>query len=195
MSPTKPRLSLRRVLFASSWVLAVALAGCGSPPPPPPPPTLPPPKPVEVKPETPTSADGAEPFVYAYSAVGKRDPFHNPIDDLTGTEGVPSNNPNCSQPLCKWDLDQLKLVGIVTGMSNPVAMVEDPQGVGHLVKRNAFMGKKGGRVTQIKRDEVVVTEIARGGDGRPHPSNIEIKIGNEDAAIENADLLQSDSGD
>jgi type IV pilus assembly protein PilP len=40
-----------------------------------------------------------------------------------------------------------------------MAMVEDPMGRGHIVRRNTRVGRQGGKVTQILRDEVIVTEV------------------------------------
>ncbi len=112
---------------------------------------------------------------YAYNPVGKRDPFRSPIEELsrsTNTAQVAS----CSDPLCAWDLDQLKLVAVVTGDANPIAMVEDPLGRGHIVRRNARMGRQGGRVTQILRDSVTVTEyIPSEGKVIPNPVSIQLK--------------------
>jgi type IV pilus assembly protein PilP len=50
-------------------------------------------------------------------------------------------------------------VAVVTGDANPMAMVEDPAGRGHIVRRNTRMGRQGGKVTQILREEVIVTEV------------------------------------
>ena len=185
------------VSFACGSLLA--LVACSSPPPPPPPPPTPPAPPKVEAPPPPkeeAKADAPPPFVYAYNPSGKRDPFHNPIDDLTqGEQRQPIEAIKCNQPLCRWDLDQLKLVAIVTGMSSPVAMVEDPGGVGHLVRRNTFMGKKGGRVTQIKRDEVTVTEIYRGSDNKPHATQIPLHLAADANVAEAVNLLENDSGE
>lgn len=107
----------------------------------------------------------ASPYVYTYNPLGKRDPFRSPMEDLhrASQDTVASA---CSDPLCQWDLDQLKLVAVVTGDSNPMAMVEDPMGRGHVIRRNARMGKQGGKVTQILRDSVTVTEYFPGTDGK-----------------------------
>jgi type IV pilus assembly protein PilP len=185
-----------------SLAVTMGLVACDSPPPPPAP-KQPPPAPKAAEPAKVDSAakpvdSAAAPYAYSYNPVGKLDPFHNPIDDLVATSNgaTTTTTSSCNQPLCRWDLDQLKLVGIVSGMANPVAMMEDPQGIGHFVRRNSFVGKRGGRVTQIKRDEVVVTEIFKGPDGKPHPNNIDMKIsGVANDTIEATDLLEGDVGE
>lgn len=173
-----------------------ALAACDSAPPPSP-------KPkaavaaAQAKEEPKAEAKEEAPgFVYAYVPSGKRDPFRSPLDDLTGADRAGAVIQSaCNQPLCKWDLDQLQLVGVISGMSNPIAMVQDPQGVGYLVRRNSFMGKKGGRVTQIKHDSLVVTEIVRGGDGKPHPNEIPMHMAAEQASPNDQDLLESEGSE
>lgn len=116
-------------------------------------------------------------YVYSYSPVGKRDPFRSPIEDLQRSKRNPAASP-CNEALCQWDLDQLRLVAVVTGDSNPIAMVEDPMGRGHIVRRNAKMGRQGGKVTQILRDSVTVTEYLPGGaDGKviSNPVSLQLK--------------------
>ena len=154
--------------------LALALAGCGNEKPAPARP--PPPKPTVAAPAADAKQAVVESSVnYSYNPVGKRDPFRSPLEELRGTreEGLVQA---CSEPLCAWDLDQLKLVAVVTGDANPIAMVEDPQGRGHIVRRNARMGRQGGRVTQILRDSVTVTEyIPTEGKVIPNPVSLQLK--------------------
>jgi type IV pilus assembly protein PilP len=138
-----------------SGALALALVGCGEEPPPPPPVV---PKRTQEAPKE-KAAVAAPTYVYEYNPVGKRDPFRSPIEDMAREAPQPGQQvAACNEPLCQWDIDQLKLVAVVTGDANPMAMVEDPMGRGHVVRRNTRMGRQGGKVTQILRDEVIVTE-------------------------------------
>ena len=112
---------------------------------------------------------------YAYNPVGKRDPFRSPIEELSRTTNA-TQVTACNEPLCAWDLDQLKLVAVVTGDANPIAMVEDPLGRGHIVRRNARMGRQAGLVTQILRDSLTVTEyVQTEGKRIPNPVIIQLK--------------------
>ena len=144
-----------------SGALALVLAGCAEDAPPPPA-------------RTPARAQNAESqkekasetpvaavtYSYNYNPVGRRDPFRSPIEDLkVDTRQSEDSGKGCTEPLCQWDIDQLKLVAVVTGDANPMAMVEDPMGRGHIVRRNTKMGRQGGKVTQILREEVIVTEV------------------------------------
>lgn len=138
-------------------------------------------KPAEA---APVAASGPA-YVYSYSPVGKRDPFRSPeVERAKQTTTVTT----CTEALCQWDLDQLKLVAVVTGDANPMAMVEDPLGRGHIVRRNAKMGRQGGKVTQILRDSVTVTEYLPGGaDGKviSNPVSLQLRAENPQAPVYN----------
>ena len=56
-------------------------------------------------------------------------------------------------------------MAVVTGLEDPVAMVEAPNGVGYSVRRGACIGKNGGIVAAVRSGEVVVTEWAVRADG------------------------------
>ncbi len=143
-----------------SGALALALAGCGEDAPPPAPAKAAPAKTAEPQKDKAAEASVATTtYVYNYNPVGKRDPFRSPIEDMVRETPQPGLPVACNEPLCQWDIDQLKLVAVVTGDANPLAMVEDPLGRGHIVRRNTRMGRQGGKVTQILRDEVIVTEV------------------------------------
>ena len=108
------------------------------------------------------SAEAAAPE-WSYSSVGKRDPFRSFLADLTSVEKTASTR--CSTPLGRFELEQLKLVAVVTGLDDPVAMVEAPGGVGYSLKRGACVGRNGGVVSVVRSGEVVVSEWAIRADG------------------------------
>lgn len=163
---------------ATMTIAALALAACEEAPPPPPPPApaaAPAAAVAAPEPEAPVAAQAPAPYVYTYNPVGKRDPFRSPLEEL-GPNPNPGPVTTCTEPLCAFDLDQLKLVAVVTGDANPVAMVEDPAGRGHIVRRNTRMGRQGGKVTQILRDSVTVTEVFSGsGEIIKNPVTLQLK--------------------
>jgi type IV pilus assembly protein PilP len=112
------------------------------------------PAPEEKKPETPD---------WAYSSVGKRDPFRSFLAELDRAAGGLATR--CATPLGRFEIEQLKLVAVVTGLEDPVAMVEAPTGVGYSVRRGACIGKNGGVVSAVRSGEVVVAEWAMRADG------------------------------
>jgi type IV pilus assembly protein PilP len=161
--------------------LALALGACDDAPRPPAPAAAPPVAAAAAAPAAEAPAAAAEvpvpappPYVYTYNPVGKRDPFRSPVDELGPVNPGPVSSRN--EPLCAFDLDQLKLVAVVTGDANPLAMVEDPVGRGHIVRRNTRMGRQGGKVTQILRDSVTVTEVFSGnGEIIKNPVMLQLK--------------------
>ncbi|MBX5482716.1 MAG: pilus assembly protein PilP [Myxococcaceae bacterium] len=145
------------------------------------------------KPKAQTAATGTEiatTVQYSYNPISKRDPFRAPDEILLPSRlagaGAVSG---CNEPLCQWDLEQLKLVAVVTGDANPIAMVTDPQGVGYLVKRNSRIGKLGGRVTSILRDGITVTEYWTQPNGESKPIQKPLKLLNEKSGKPEMDLL------
>lgn len=108
---------------------------------------------------------------FVYSAIGKRDPFRSPLDDL-----IVNHVSEGRCPLCRWQVDQLKLVAVITGTGSPMAMVEDPNGVGHVVRQGMVIGKQAGRVSTIQRDQLVVTETSHDPFGKLIRSRILLKI-------------------
>lgn len=88
---------------------------------------------------------------YRYDPVGKPDPFE-PFDFSKIGVLIPTS------PLQQFELSQLKLVGIIWGIPDARALVEDPVGKGYVVQRGTKIGKNDGTVIRILSDEVVVLE-------------------------------------
>jgi len=62
-------------------------------------------------------------------------------------------------PLERFELNQLKIVGIVWDMKEPRAMVEDTTGLGYTIKVGAPIGANDGVVKAIHRNEIIVEEF------------------------------------
>jgi type IV pilus assembly protein PilP len=126
-------------------VAALALvAGCGdkittsSSTPPPPvqrgtavPDAGPPPAPVR------TQELGENDFV---ESDRNRDPFRSFVTTFVEQGKKPAANQR-SVLLSQYAIDELKLVGIVTGGDYPRAMMVDPNGKGWVIKRGDFVGR------------------------------------------------------
>jgi type IV pilus assembly protein PilP len=70
---------------------------------------------------------------------------------------------------------------VITGLEDPVAMVEAPTGVGYSVRRGACIGKNGGSVAAVRTGEVVVTEWAVRADGTRDRAQTIIRLPKEAA--------------
>jgi type IV pilus assembly protein PilP len=110
----------------------------------------------------------------AYSSVGKRDPFKSFLGDLGASVGAVTTR--CSTALGRFELDQLRLVAVITGLADPLAMVEAPTGVGYSVRKGACIGKNGGVVATIRTGEVVVTEWAMRADGTREKTETALRL-------------------
>lgn len=62
-------------------------------------------------------------------------------------------------PLERFELNQLKIVGIVWDTKEPRAMVEDSTGLGYTIRVGAPIGANDGVVKAIHRNEIVVEEF------------------------------------
>ena len=177
---------MRRILAAA---LAGALgAACGDNKPPPAPARKTEPKPAPVAAVEEPKAEPVQ-SIYVYTPIGKRDPFQNvfAVREVTKVK-MPGRKPT---PLQKWSIDQMRLSMTMTGTSSPFAMIEDPEGRGHAVRLGDFVGQNWGKVTAIKRDEIIVTEtITDHTTGRVYPSNITMKIPKSEAEQRADELLR-----
>ena len=101
--------------------------------------------------------------VYSYNPNNKRDPFRSFL--ATGTGGdIIDNIPRT--PLQKYEIGQYNLTAIIWGVDRPRALVEDPEGVGHVMEIGTYIGKKWGKVEAIEEGVVVVTEELQTVDGQ-----------------------------
>ncbi len=170
--PVWPRLGWRVCVgFAAHLGLVVlvglVLGACGEDPPKKKP--KPAPKKVAKKPapaKAPAAkaeaapADEASEIAYAYSPIGKRDPFRSLFEDRV------IKDPEQRTELQTYEVDQLKLVAVVSRIATPYAMVEDPSGKGHTLTRGTLIGKNWGRIAEINPECVVIKEEYRDYTGR-----------------------------
>jgi type IV pilus assembly protein PilP len=149
---------------------ALAIAGCGGTGAPKSPPVK---KakatPAAGSPATEVAAATAPPVAKAaddgwvYSAAGRRDPFRSFLAEFSKDSSAFTSR--CPGPLGKLELEQFRLVAVITGLEDPIAMVELPGGKGYVVRRGSCIGKNGGVVAAVRKGEVVVTERRVRADG------------------------------
>ena len=88
------------------------------------------------------------------SPVGRRDPFR-PF--TLNTRSSPRRRENLS-PLERFELGQLKLVGVIWNVKEQSAMVEDSTGLGYTVRIGTAIGPNDGKVKLIKPSEIIIEE-------------------------------------
>lgn len=89
-----------------------------------------------------------------YSPVGKPDPFR----PWGLTVAAPPRPKETLSPLERYELGQLKLVGVIWNIREPKAMVEDSAGLGYVLRIGTPIGPNEGKVKAIKPSEVVIEE-------------------------------------
>jgi Tfp pilus assembly protein PilP len=150
-----------RILIAAIALLAGGVAGCAKEEPPP---QLVVQKVVpkaQAKPSEgakPAGVQAAKPSPAFYNPAGKRDPFlpFLKVDTKAvraGMEKVP--------PLQRYELGELKFVGVIWGPKGAYALVEDAEGKGYTVAVGTRIGRGGGIVTRISDGEILVKEEFR----------------------------------
>jgi len=160
MTPKTVRSLL--ILLMASCLIAGGIAGCSKEEPAPQPVVR-----IAVPKETSKPGDEGKPAdvqaakpaaVLLYSSAGKRDPFVpflkiEPKEVRAGMDNVP--------PLQRYDLGELKFVGVIWGPKGAFGLVEDAEGKGYTVMVGTRIGRGGGVVTRILDGEILVKEEFR----------------------------------
>jgi type IV pilus assembly protein PilP len=113
-----------------------------------------------------------------YNPQGKIDPFQ-PIFNNEPTKQAPKvHQTDCiSNPVLEGvDMSQLKLTGIVMTERQPIALVQEADGKGHILKENVCFGRYGGKVERILNDRLIVREERQDATGQLQVKKIELKL-------------------
>ena len=84
----------------------------------------------------------------------QRDPFRPFVLEIRPKKRDVDN----LSPLERYEVGQLKLVGIIWDIPDPRAMVEDTAGLGYVIKLGTPIGRNDGKVKLIGPKEVVIEE-------------------------------------
>ena len=117
---------------------------------------------------------------YRYNPAGKRDPFLSPFaaasEQMTPEEA--------KTPLQRFELGQLKLVGVIWEANEPKALIEDSGGLGYIATRGTPIGAKGGVIKAIEPKRVVVEEYQTDFYGKRQVQERELQLFVADSAQE-----------
>lgn len=108
---------------------------------------------------------------YTYQTKGRRDPFEpyrhiSPI--LEENHG----------PLMAYDLEQLSVVAVVWDTGTSRALIADPRGDTHMVRKGTPIGKNDGLVIHIGDNMVLVKETYIDFAGETTTNDVELRIRN-----------------
>jgi type IV pilus assembly protein PilP len=132
--------------------------------------------PAEATPTPTATPEEAVAEEYNYNPIGKRDPFRSFLAD----ELAPDTR-KVVTPLQRYDLDQLRIIGIIWGISSPRAMVTSPDGKGYVVQKGTLIGKNWGKVSRITQDEVIISEEYRDFEGKLIVTEVPLKLPKDEA--------------
>jgi type IV pilus assembly protein PilP len=103
---------------------------------------------------------------------GGRDPFR----PMTMRTKVSTRARENLSPLERFDLGQLKIVGIVWDIKEPRAMIEDTAGLGYVVKVGTPIGNNDGKVKAIHRNQIIVEESYEDTYGARKSRDVSLKL-------------------
>lgn len=155
-----------RVLPA--WIAAAALAaavaaGCSREAAPPQPVVRKPAPKAEAAAPAQKAAEQKKPeSVALYDSRGKRDPF---VSFVREAPELRAKDLSALPPLQRYELGELKVVGILWTKKGPRALLEDAEGKGYSVTAGTRVGRSGGVVSRITEKEVFVREEYVGARG------------------------------
>lgn len=166
MSPA-PRVRLFPAWFPAVILAVGVAAGCGTEAPPPQP-VVGKPAPKSQAPPQPVSPKAEEPQKKAetaslYDPRGKRDPFVSFVREVAPLRG--KEELAAVPPIQRYELGELKLVGVLWTNKGAKALVEDAEGKGYSVTTGSRIGRAGGVVVRITEKELVVREEYPGYQG------------------------------
>ncbi|MEO5376936.1 MAG: pilus assembly protein PilP [Magnetococcus sp. DMHC-6] len=101
--------------------------------------------------------------VFIYNPLGRRNPFESPFKGIAkGDESkvIKRVSQRVKEPLEAFQLDSLKLVAIIFQVeeSQPVVMIEDPSGKGHMLGVGNHLGSNEGEIVRIEDGSIQILE-------------------------------------
>lgn len=110
-----------------------------------------------------------------FSPGNRRDPFRPFNLDVRPSARQREN----LAPLERYELGQLKLVGVVWDKNEPKAMIEDSAGLGYVVKVGTPIGVNDGKVKAIKPNGIVIGEFYIDLYGTKKMRDVELRLSAE----------------
>ncbi len=92
---------------------------------------------------------------YSYDPAARRDPFQALLEvrkPVVLEQQIPLT------PLQQFDLAQLRLIGVIIGKGQPMAMVSAPGGKSYILKKGVKVGRNNGVVIKVDPEGVLVQE-------------------------------------
>jgi len=117
--------------------------------------------------------------VNQFDFSSKRDPFKPYVTMKKAAAPVRTRTKKISTfalPINNYDVNQFKLIGIISGGRETRAMITDPAGKGYVIKAGMIIGKNDGRVMSITSGGVDVLEQFTDDNGKTRKEYIRINL-------------------
>jgi type IV pilus assembly protein PilP len=112
-----------------------------------------------------------------YDPKGKIDPFEPLVREMpTSAKKKKNIKRQPRTPLERIALSQLKLTAIIMASSGNRALVEETSGKGYVVKKGTYIGINGGKISNIKKEIVIVEERFEDFSGKIQTRERELKL-------------------
>ena len=123
------------------------------------------------------AASLSPPAAVQFDFSSKKDPFKPYVIIKSPDTSTLQDSRSASHlPIHSFDVNQFKLIGIITGDKGNQAMVTDPSGKGYVLRVGMTIGKNAGRVTAITATAVEIREQFRDDNGRVRKENIKLTL-------------------
>ena len=150
-----------------------------------------------------TNLTGGEYQRPEYPNMSRRNPFQPDLEIIRPAHQQGDSEAELS-PLERYALGELELVAIISEVAVPKAMFIDPDGFGHVLKEGDRIGRNSGVLSDIRDNEVEVTETTGEDEGQTRLRTIKLREADLSAGKESAltdeqraaidKLLQTDEG-
>jgi type IV pilus assembly protein PilP len=116
-------------------------------------------------------------YTYQSGKDGARDPFQSFYQQVASSQDVKQDSGLTAEmekeiknrnreELEAFELDSLKMVGVMKDENNHWGIIRDPTGTVHRVKVGNYMGRNIGKITNIFEDHIDLREIVQNSQGR-----------------------------
>ena len=131
---------------------------------------------VASAPAAPQSEVKAEKEIYVYEPKGRRDPFV-PLTDVVKEKAFKKKG---SAAIEDFDVEEIKVIAIVWDSKQYYAMVTLPDKKSYTIRKGMTLGLYGGKVREITKDSVIITEQIKDYKGQLKTKDTILKLRKEE---------------
>lgn len=114
--------------------------------------------------------------VYVYDPKGRRDPFATLVEVKTATKKPRKD----ATPIESFEVEEIKLIAIAWDQQRSYAMVTLPDKKSFTIRKGMTIGLSGGKIVEITRDSVLITEQVKDYNGQIKTKDTIMKLRKEE---------------